>query len=159
MHSRSIRTSSEFARDSASVPAARRFVRDALRGWQLDASEDAAVQLTSELATNALLHARSDFTVGLVVSRQAVRVEVRDRSAAMPVPRAFSTTSTTGRGLRLLAAYGLRWGARPLSGLSGGGYRKLVWVDVSLEPDSSAQDEYAQFDAAVAGMDWLDAEL
>lgn len=156
MHSRSIRTSSEFARDSASVPAARRFVRDALRAWQLDASEDAAVQLTSELATNALLHARSDFAVGLVVSRQAVRVEVRDRSAAMPAPRAFSTTSTTGRGLRLLAAYGLRWGARPLSG---GGYRKLVWVDVSLEPDSSAEDEYAQFDAAVAGMDWLDAEL
>ncbi len=114
------------------------------------------MQLTSELATNALLHARSDFAVSLVLSPEAVRVEVRDRSAALPMPRAFSTTSTTGRGLRLLDAYGLRWGTERISGPD---YRKLVWVDVSLAPENSAEDEYAQFDAAVAGMDWMDAEL
>jgi hypothetical protein len=146
----------EFAKDPASVPAARRFVRDAVRSWGLHASEDAAVQLTSELATNSLLHARSSFLV--VVSRRpdAVRVEVRDRSVALPRRRSFSTTTTTGRGVRLLDAYGLRWGTQPVNDPP---YRKLVWVDVSLEPDSSAQDEYADFDAAVVGMDWLDAEL
>lgn len=153
----SAHTSPEFSRDPASVPAARRFVRDVLRAWELDATEEAAVQLTSELATNALLHARSGFRISLVRRSDAVRLQVGDTSAAMPQRRSFSTTATTGRGMRLLDAYGLRWGAELLEGDPP--YRKQVWVDVSLQGDAAADDEYADFDAAVAGMDWLDAEL
>jgi len=145
----------EFERDPASVPAARRFVRDTLRGWELGGAEYAAVQLTSELTTNSLLHARSGFSVRVIRRPDALRVEVLDRSAVLPQRRSFSVTATTGRGVRLLDAYGLRWGAEPLDRSP---YRKRVWVDVSLHADSAAEDEYATFDA-VAGMDWSDAEL
>lgn len=46
----------------SSVPAARRFVRDALHRLGAAAAVDDAQALVSELATNAVIHARTAFT-------------------------------------------------------------------------------------------------
>ena len=46
--------------DRTSVARARRFVRETLIGWGAGDATDDAVLLTSELATNAVVHARTD---------------------------------------------------------------------------------------------------
>jgi hypothetical protein len=50
-----------FGPDPTNVASARHFVGGTLAGWGLDASE--ACLLTSEVVTNAVVHARTDFTV------------------------------------------------------------------------------------------------
>ena len=67
---------------------ARRFVTSALASWgRPDLVDDAAV-IVAELATNAVLHARTAFTV--TVSRPAggtIRISVQDASGDLPRPR------------------------------------------------------------------------
>lgn len=77
---------------------------------------DDCVLLTSELATNAILHSQSgdggSFTVSVCVSASVVRVCVEDGGSAGP-PCACRTSglqSTSGRGLPLLEALSARWG-------------------------------------------------
>ena len=59
-----------------------------------------AVQVVSELATNAVVHARTTFTVKIDYDDAYIKVSVID---AKPLARAavrwFSDTTTTGRGL------------------------------------------------------------
>ncbi|MDP9441274.1 MAG: hypothetical protein M3P34_03645 [Actinomycetota bacterium] len=57
----------------------------------------------SELRSNALLHARSDFVVRLLVrppedGRSLVRIEVHDRSSRVPTVHNFTVASTSGSG-------------------------------------------------------------
>lgn len=76
---------------------------------------DDVVLLTSELATNAVLHSRSgaggSFTVSLASSRGAVRVFVTDSGSDRP-PCVCRTGAqdTSGRGLPLIEALSHRWG-------------------------------------------------
>ena len=121
-----------------SVPTARRFVRTALT--DLDAAEacDDAVALVSELATNAVIHARTVYTI--VVSRNAnsARVGVHDHSNAVPRQRVSGSDALTGRGLRLVDAISCDWGVD----LATRG--KSVWFTVScargLEAFAESQD-------------------
>lgn len=116
--------------DPRSVRTARRMVVDAVRGWRLDHLEDPAALLVSEVATNAVLHARSPFAVEVSRRRGVVRVEVSDRSPAGPQRRRHSASATTGRGLALVATLSTAWGteaaARP--------WAKRVWFELPVEP-------------------------
>lgn len=76
---------------------------------------DDVVLLTSELATNAILHTRSgdggSFTVSVFSSDTVVRVYVADGgSDGPPCVCRTGTRATTGRGLPLIEALSHRWG-------------------------------------------------
>jgi anti-sigma regulatory factor (Ser/Thr protein kinase) len=101
-------------------------VRDALRSWDLQHLEDVALLLVSELATNALLHARTGFAVEAVRRRGVLRVVVLDCSAAMPRPRRHDLAAGTGRGLSLIDTLAGSWGAET----SADPWAKAVWFEL-----------------------------
>jgi hypothetical protein len=120
----------ELGPEPASVGHARRFVRRVLTDWGFDELVDTVALLTSELATNALLHARTGFAV--VVSRddEQVRVDVLDGSGVAPRQRTTSATAITGRGIAMVAQLATSWGPTPPREL--GGYAKGVFFTVPL---------------------------
>ena len=123
---------------------ARRHVRQKLVAWELDDLVDPVVLLTSEVVTNALLHAGTVITVAVRRDGQGVRVEVGDGSGVQPVQRRRSTTATTGRGVQLLESVSDGWGSTAVA------EGKLVWFRVV-----SAQTWASSF--PVDG--WAEAEL
>jgi len=87
---------------TGSVRAARHFLDEELERWQQQGLQWTAELLLSELATNAVLHAGTEFTVVLLLLADgAVRIEVTDRVAACP-----ASGATTRRRPR---AAGSRW--------------------------------------------------
>jgi hypothetical protein len=104
----------EFPWSGRSPGQARHFVVDMLAAWGCWALLDDAALITTELATNAVLHAQTGFTVG--VSRRPegrIRIAVRDASLVGPQPRRAGPLETSGRGLRLVAALAASWGFDP----------------------------------------------
>lgn len=127
-------TTATFDGDTASVPAARRFVRRALSDLGADDYEYAAGLVVSELATNAVIHARGPFRVTVEVNGdRRVRLAVSDGSRRSPITKAHSADATTGRGLGLVAAMADEWGVERH------GTGKTVWVLLrpSQEADAS----------------------
>ena len=123
-----------------SVPAARRFVREALTDLDAAGACDDVVALVSELATNAVIHARTRFTI--VVSREGdtVGVRVHDQSAVVPRRRAYGLDATTGRGLRLVASMSSDWGIEAENG------GKAVWFEVRRDDERTPLEWYADVD-------------
>lgn len=101
--------SCELPSTARSVTEARRFVLDALSNWDLDALAETSALLTSEVVTNAVLHARTP--VGLVVQRlgEGVSVAVTDGSRRQPRSRDATPESTTGRGMALVEQLASTW--------------------------------------------------
>jgi hypothetical protein len=85
---------------------------------------DAALLLTSELATNAVLHARTEFDVTVARLADVVRIAVTDGNTRLPQPCMAPADATTGRGLALVDAMASAWGA------DRHGRGKTVWVEV-----------------------------
>jgi signal transduction histidine kinase len=108
--------------ETASVPEARHFVDRSLPGtcW----AEEVTL-LVSELASNAVRHAGTPFTVSLQCDGTIVRVEVADDSSGMPVAQRPPPDAITGRGLLIVDALATRWGVEPTS--SG----KTVWFELA----------------------------
>lgn len=108
--------------DSAS--AARRFVLEAA---PIEHEDDRSrlTTLVSELATNAILHARTPFKVKVSRQRRQIRVDVTDGSSAPPVRKVFLGHQPTGRGLVLLESLADRWGVDVLDGDG-----KTVWFEI-----------------------------
>jgi anti-sigma regulatory factor (Ser/Thr protein kinase) len=75
-----------------------------------DEVAELAVLLVSELASNAVLHARTPFEVAVHVGESQLRVEVTDNNPTMPSLRTYVRESITGRGLHMVAASADRWG-------------------------------------------------
>jgi hypothetical protein len=104
---------------------ARRFVTDTLFAWgRADLIDDAAV-ITTELAANAVLHARTDFTV--TIARRpdgTIRVAVRDASILPPRRRQPGPYDGSGRGLGLVEAIAAGWGSDILAD------GKVVWAQL-----------------------------
>jgi len=93
----------EFAAEAASVAAAGEFVRGHLSShglWYL--VEDVRL-VVSELATNALLHAQTPFTVTLAEHDHSVLLTVRDRSHERPVQTIASVLDPGARGIFVVA--------------------------------------------------------
>ena len=123
--------SQRFDQDVQTPRAARRFVTQALSGWDDDEGDltDTVTLLVSELVTNAVIHAGSDVEVMVRLTSTAARIEVTDASASSITPRDATTEEDSGRGLALVGSLAQRWGVRPLPG---GG--KTVWFEVSRSP-------------------------
>ncbi|MFI1942193.1 SpoIIE family protein phosphatase [Streptomyces purpureus] len=115
-----------------SVATARAFVRDTLQGWGYADVVDDAVVLTSELVTNAVIHAGTAADVLCLRTDDGVRVEVADRypEREIPIqstgPRLANHDSENGRGLLLCAALATRWGVEYSP------TRKQVWFQLDL---------------------------
>lgn len=123
-----LRAEAELPPDPSSASGARRFVRDVLDAWGIPELEEPAILLTSELITNALLHARTPMKLRLYRRDGLLRVEVCDDSGRPPVRRHYSDDASTGRGLALVEALADEWGVDPANG------GKAVWFTLSLEP-------------------------
>ncbi len=101
--------------------AARHFAVGTLRDWGIGDLADAAALVVTELAANAIVHARSAFTVILSAHGGLLRISVRDasphgREALVPVPL---------HGLGAVDALASRWGVESL-----GSAGKTVWFDL-----------------------------
>lgn len=128
-HRQPQRYSAAFPASLGSAREARRFVEAALgrAGVQDQALADRLTLATSELVTNAVVHAGSEAEVQITVDQAFVWLEVADKSAALPERTPPSVTSTQGRGLVLVDALARAWGVAPASA----GFGKSVWVQVS----------------------------
>ena len=120
-----------FEPEPASTREARRRVSDALEAAALDDAVSSAALVVSELATNAVLHARTAFEVRLRLGADTVRIEVHDGDRRRPVRRNFSDAAASGRGLRVVDELCDEWGVVPDP--DGGG--KTVWAVVSIVED------------------------
>ena len=115
-----------FACDPASVRAARRFIVECVELLGLQCLRDVQL-MVSELATNAVRHAQSQFDVILErVNQNTVRVEVRDFGQGIPELLASETEYEGGRGLKIVDVLAQTWGIenRP------GGRGKSTWFTV-----------------------------
>jgi serine/threonine-protein kinase RsbW len=93
----------EFVAKPDSVAAVRTFVREFL--GQAPCLEDATL-VASELATNVVHHARTDFTVEIERNTHVV-LTVSDGSAIIP---AFEDLTSSQRGLRIVDKVSSEWG-------------------------------------------------
>ncbi len=106
---------------------ARHFVADTLEAWRCPWLVDDAALIVTELATNAVVHARSDFIVTLTRGERNVRISVQDSSSVAPTVATAPRGSRSGHGLTLVAAVANRWG----DGSVGSG--KVVWAELRCE--------------------------
>ncbi len=110
-----------------SVPRARHFVCTLLIDHRfLDLVEDVGL-VVSELATNAIRHAKTPFTVTLERADQSVLLTVTDGSPAPPVHRATDLLDTGGRGLSIVDLVSGDWGV-----IRHRGEGKSVWASFDL---------------------------
>ena len=121
--------SQRFEQDAQSPRAARRFVTQALTGWDDGDLTDTVTLLVSELVTNAVVHAGSGVEVAVQLTATAARIEVTDASGEAVAPRDARNDEDSGRGLALVGNLARRWGVRPAPG---GG--KTVWFEVDRAP-------------------------
>ncbi|MET9912547.1 SpoIIE family protein phosphatase [Streptomyces sp. NPDC006476] len=126
------RAAASFEPVGRSVATARSFVRDTLQGWGYADIVDDAVVLTSELVTNAVVHAGTSADVLCLRTDQGVRVEVADRYPEREIPlqghpvNMGSPDREGGRGLQLCAALAGRWGVEYTP------THKQVWFQLDL---------------------------
>ena len=114
-----------------SVRAARTFVCARLLALGWPTFVDAAGLAVTELATNVVLHARTDFRVQVSrLDAKRVRVSVTDASTAAPVVQTPEPGSALGRGLRLVAQMTDAWGVGRLGVDDEGGPGKTVWFEL-----------------------------
>jgi anti-sigma regulatory factor (Ser/Thr protein kinase) len=103
---------------------ARAFVRDVLDRWgECDDGESEII--ASELATNAVRHARSPFRVRVSRTRAGFRIAVSDASSDRPEHIMRDDYEFGGRGVRLVAALSAAWGTEHEAG------GKTVWAEVA----------------------------
>ena len=116
--------------DPATVPLVRRRVISMLRAnqWEEQGIDEAAL-MTTELATNAVEHAHTPYTLTVDVTNRTLRVDVRDASTCPPTVGAASPDALGGRGLMLVAALADRWGYNTMTG------GKSVWFEVEPSVD------------------------
>lgn len=89
--------------------------------------------VVSELATDAIVHAQTSFTVTLEGDHESILLEVHNDHPSMAAPRPASPMSPGGRGMAIVDEIAARWGTRPHG--DGG---KTVWVWFDKEPTALA---------------------
>jgi anti-anti-sigma regulatory factor/anti-sigma regulatory factor (Ser/Thr protein kinase) len=111
--------------------AARAFVRDTCRYWQLALPDqtlvDRAVLLANELVTNAIAHAHTDIWLRLELRGDWLHIAVRDGSPRLLRLISPDPEAQNGRGLWLVEQLARSWGVshRPDGG-------KVVWCTLSI---------------------------
>ena len=111
-----------------SVATARRMVRGFLSPTLPEHLVRVAVLLTSELVTNAVVHATTAFRLDVVADDDVVRVAVADSADGVAEPARAIDAAEHGRGLQLVDALSSRWGTECL--VEG----KRVWFELAAVP-------------------------
>lgn len=123
---RALRQSQRFGCDLGAPRQARRFAEQALAEGGLPWFADDAALVVSELANNAVLHAKTEFVVTLTARPDSLRVAVRDGSEALPrYDLRPSASASSGRGWTLIRTLADAYGSRVVDG---GG--KVVWAEI-----------------------------
>jgi len=127
-----------------STPTARHWIAAHLRDLPAEVTGYAAL-LTSELVTNAVLHAATPMCVTLHILPDRIRVDVADGNPAFPSLKEYGREAATGRGLTLFNTLASDWGVQAVDG------GKIVWfelpVDFPVSP-ASVSDGSFRFDLA-----------
>jgi hypothetical protein len=105
---------------------ARAFLRATLQTWKLDGFGEITELLTNELVSNVVHHVGQPMTVRAVWLDDCLRIEVDDASTQRPVLRSFDLDSATGRGMALVDALALDWGADVRND------GKTVWFEIDV---------------------------
>jgi anti-sigma regulatory factor (Ser/Thr protein kinase) len=111
-----------------STRAARHFVLDTLRRHEDHALAVDAAIITGELAANAVLHARSGFTVAVSRSAAAVRISVRDATPLETAGNRAPLEVSHGHGLWVVAQLADNWAVQRLPD------GKVVWAELPASP-------------------------
>jgi len=119
-----------------SCTTARHLVVDFVAANGLEHVGDSAAMCATELATNAVLHAREPFVFTVRTAGQGLRIDVLDTCPQLlPIttPRVGSAVDLTGlgtggRGMHIVASLAHRWGIYTTP------EAKTVWVEVRDEP-------------------------
>ncbi len=126
------RAAATFEPVGRSVATARAFVRDTLQGWGCADIIDDAVVLTSELVTNAVVHAGTAADVLCQRDDDGVKISVADRYPEREIPLQNAGQVIVhpdregGRGLLLCGALATRWGVEYSPA------QKYVWFQLDL---------------------------
>lgn len=110
----------------------RAFVEPLVRHWKLGSLDYDAALVTTELVTNAVLHAERDVVLGLRPIANGVRIEVTDQCpSVLPHVVPYSTGALfaltlgqSGRGLRVVSELAARWGVDSTQ------KTKTVWAEL-----------------------------
>lgn len=130
-------THRDFSGDAAEIRAARTFAAEAA-GVGPEQAEIVAL-MASELASNAVRHARSPFRVTVCRRAGRLRIEVADRGDGVPEMRAPRPSEATGRGLRIVDALSDAWGVTPLDDGGKSVWFELVAADTPLAAEGAAR--------------------
>ena len=104
--------------------AARRFVEESLRATRISELTDLATLLTSELVTNAFVHASSCVELEIQANDKGLRVEVVDWGEGTPAVQPIDLTTVGGRGMALVSTMANDWG------VANGDGSKVVWFEL-----------------------------
>lgn len=117
----------EFPAEDDSPGHARRLVVSALRerGYDDTLVDDTALVL-SELASNAVLHAGSPFSIQVRVEGSILRVAVEDANGVTAMARGNGLIARSGRGLGLIDVLCARWGVEDSA------RGKVVWAELPV---------------------------
>ena len=105
---------------------ARAFVLEMLSPWRDEQLAADAALVVTELATNAVLHARSAFSVRLLLAEDVIRISVED---TLPLGQPGGNRwlpAAPGHGLGVVAAMAVRWGVETEAG------GKAIWAELPL---------------------------
>ncbi|MFE2293750.1 SpoIIE family protein phosphatase [Streptomyces sp. NPDC059452] len=119
--------------DPEALSSARHMIRAAVRAWGAKERADEIELAADELITNALMHTDGGAVVTIRVmagSERRLRVDVEDRSSALPRRRDAGESGVSGRGLMLVDRLADVWGVESR------GSGKCVWCEF-LIPERS----------------------
>ncbi|MFE7357332.1 SpoIIE family protein phosphatase [Streptomyces sp. NPDC057543] len=112
--------------DPEALSSARHMIRAAVRAWGARTRADEVELAADELITNALMHTDGGAIVTIRVltgSERRLRVDVEDRSSALPRRRDAGESGVSGRGLMLVDRLADLWGVESR------GVGKCVWCE------------------------------
>ncbi|HXW80681.1 MAG TPA: ATP-binding protein [Acidimicrobiales bacterium] len=120
------------------VRLSRRLARDLCDFVGMAEVADMAQLLTGEIATNVVVHTRTDMMrVVVEVNGGTLRVSVSDSNSELPTVRRPSETEPRGRGLLLVNSLSNEWGVAERPG------GKLVWFTLSGRSSAGAKSPWA----------------
>jgi anti-sigma regulatory factor (Ser/Thr protein kinase) len=129
-----------------STPVARHWIASRLRDLPVDVSDCAAL-LTSELVTNAVLHAATPICITLHILPDRIRIDVADGNPAFPSVKEYGKDAATGRGLTLFNTLASNWGVQAVEG------GKIVWFELPVDfPVTPANISDGSFRFDLTGM-------
>ena len=116
-----------FSADDASPGRARRWVSRVLACWSVPEDKRSDVLLVvSELATNAVMHAHSEFVVVIREAPDVLGIAVADDAAEVPEVQTPSPKQVGGRGMRIVQKLARLSGVEPVPGDG-----KVVWAQLA----------------------------